>query len=51
MLNVIAQIYLDESRLSLDDCRRLFPLICRAGTTRAHQIVAEYLADSKSPLH
>jgi hypothetical protein len=35
-------------RLSLDDCRRLFPLVCRAGTTQAHQIVVEYLAASKS---
>jgi len=30
-------------RLSLEDCRRLFPLIRRAETRRAHQIVAEYL--------
>ena len=31
-------------QLSLDDCRRLFPLVRRAGTTQAHQIVADYLA-------
>jgi hypothetical protein len=31
-------------RLSLDDCRRLFPMVRRAGTSQAHQIVAEYLA-------
>ena len=36
-------------RLSLDDCRRLFPLVRRAGTTQAHQIVAKYLAGSKPP--
>jgi hypothetical protein len=36
-------------RLSLDDCRRLFPLVRRSGTTQTHQIVAEYLAGSKSP--
>jgi len=32
-------------RLSLDDCRRLFPLVRRSGTTQTHQIVADYLAD------
>ena len=37
-------------RLSLDDCSRLFPLVRRAGTTQAHQIVAEYLTGSKSHL-
>jgi hypothetical protein len=31
-------------RLSLDDCRRLFPMVRRASTTQAHQIVSEYLA-------
>ena len=31
-------------QLSLDDCRRLFPLVRRAGTTQAHQIVADYMA-------
>jgi hypothetical protein len=35
-------------RLSLDDCRRLFPLVRRAGTTQAQQIVADYLAGSKT---
>lgn len=34
-------------RLSLDDCRRLFPLVRRVGTTQAQQIVADYLAGSK----
>ena len=33
------------SRLSLDDCRHLFPLVRRASTAQAHQIVAEYLVD------
>ena len=36
-------------KLSLDDCRRLFPLVRRAGTAQAHQIVAEYIDGSKSP--
>ena len=35
-------------RLSLDDCGRLFPLVRRAGTAQAHEIVANYLAGSKS---
>jgi hypothetical protein len=36
-------------RLSLDDCRRLFPLVRRAGTEQARQIVVEYIDGSKSP--
>jgi len=36
-------------RLSLDDCRRLFPLVRRAGTAHARQIVVEYIDGSKSP--
>ena len=32
------------SLLSLEDCRRLFPLIRRVGTREAHQIVAEYVS-------
>ena len=32
-------------RLSLDDCRRLFPMIRRSGMTQTHQIVADYLDD------
>jgi hypothetical protein len=31
-------------RLSTDDCRRLFPLVCGATSSDARQIVAEYLA-------
>jgi len=34
-------------QLSLDDCRRLFPLIRLAGTAQANQIVSEYLSGSK----
>ena len=30
------------SRLSLEDCRRLFPLIRRVDTKEARQILAEY---------
>ena len=37
------------NRLALQDCRHLFPLTRHAGTEAAHKIVAEYLADSKSP--
>jgi hypothetical protein len=33
-------------RLSLDDCRRLFPLIRTAGSLEARQRVAAYLAAS-----
>jgi hypothetical protein len=36
------------NRLSLDDCRLLFPLVRRAGTIETHQIVADYLAGSSS---
>ena len=32
-------------RLSTDDCRRLFPLVCGATSSDARQIVAEYLAE------
>jgi len=31
-------------RLSIDDCRHLFPRVRRAGTTKAHRIVADYQA-------
>jgi hypothetical protein len=34
-------------QLTLDDCRRLFPLVRRAKSSDARQIVAEYLAESK----
>ena len=33
------------NRLSLEDCRQLFPLICRSGTRQARQIVTEYMAE------
>jgi hypothetical protein len=36
------------NRLSIDDCVHLFPLVRRAGTVQARQIVAAYLADPKS---
>jgi hypothetical protein len=36
------------NRLSIDDCRHLFPLVRRAGTIETHQIVGEYLTGSKS---
>lgn len=32
-------------RLSLNDCRRLFPLVRRAKTSDAHQIVGQYLSE------
>jgi hypothetical protein len=35
-------------RLSLDDCRRVFPLVRRANSSDARKIVAEYLAESTS---
>ena len=35
--------------LSLDDCRRLFPLIRRAKSQHARSIVDEYLADKRPP--
>ncbi len=33
------------NRLSLEDCRQLFPHVRRSGTRQARQIVAEYMAD------
>ena len=36
------------NRLSLGDCRRLFPLIRRAKSEDARSVVAEYLADIRS---
>jgi hypothetical protein len=36
-------------QLSIDDCRRLFPLVRRVGTLEAQQTVADYLTDLKSP--
>jgi hypothetical protein len=37
------------SRLSLDDCRRLFPLVRRVDTKQAHQILAQYQASNEFP--
>jgi zona occludens toxin (predicted ATPase) len=34
-------------QLTLDDCRRLFPLVRRAKSLDARQIVTEYLVESK----
>jgi hypothetical protein len=39
------------NRLSLEDCRRLFPLIRRLKSQDARSVVAEYLADIKSRTH
>ena len=33
--------------LSLNDCRHIFPLIHRAGTAEANQIVADYISSPK----
>jgi hypothetical protein len=35
-------------RLSLDDCRRLFPSVRRVDTKKAHQIVSEYQSGNQS---
>ena len=43
--NELACIGMTE-RLSLEDCRRLFPRVRRASTIQAQQLVAAYLADS-----
>jgi hypothetical protein len=37
-------------QLSLDDCRRLFPLVHRTKSVDARQIVTEYLAEFKSQI-
>ena len=34
-------------QLSMKDCRRLFPLVRRAGSAEAREIVTEYLAASR----
>ena len=33
--------------LSLNDCRHIFPLVCRTGTSEANQIVADYIRSPK----
>ena len=37
-----------STQLRLDDCRRLFPLVRRAKSSDARQIVGEYLAENKA---